>query len=138
MGADDVAEVAALARATLPEAWDAAGLAAEIAKTTSRAIVALDGTRIVAFAIGSLVMEELEVLSIAVSPDARRAGVGRTLLRSLARGARTAHLEVRASNDAAIALYASLGFAVVGRRSRYYSDGEDAVRMSLTASATST
>lgn len=40
-------------------------------------------------------------------------------------------LDVRASNDAALGLYYSLGFERVGLRKRYYSDGEDAVLMTL-------
>lgn len=40
-------------------------------------------------------------------------------------------LEVRASNSPALALYTSLGFERVGLRKRYYSDGEDAVLMTL-------
>ena len=40
-------------------------------------------------------------------------------------------LEVRASNLAAQALYARLGFERVGLRKRYYADGEDAVLMTL-------
>jgi ribosomal-protein-alanine N-acetyltransferase len=43
---------------------------------------------------------------------------------------RVASLEVRASNEAAQALYRKLGFHDVGRRPRYYGDnGEDAVLM---------
>jgi ribosomal protein S18 acetylase RimI-like enzyme len=48
-------------------------------------------------------------------------------------GVRTALLEVRASNLAARAFYASSGFVAVGRRSRYYADGEDALLMTRSA-----
>lgn len=44
-------------------------------------------------------------------------------------GARTSSLEVRAANAGAQALYAALGYEVLGRRPRYYSDGEDALIM---------
>lgn len=40
-------------------------------------------------------------------------------------------LEVRASNEAALRLYSSLGFERVGLRRQYYPDGEDAVLMTL-------
>ncbi len=76
---------------------------------------------------------ELEILNLAVEPDARRQGCGRRLL-SLAlqagrkMGMQKAILEVREGNGAAIALYLGSGFVQVGRRRRYYADtGEDAL-----------
>jgi ribosomal-protein-alanine N-acetyltransferase len=41
-------------------------------------------------------------------------------------------LELAATNAPALALYQGLGFVVVGRRSRYYPDGEDALLLSRT------
>ena len=72
------------------------------------------------------------VKDLAVRPEARGAGVGRTLLRSaLARlraaGATVVKLEVRESNAAARSLYETEGFAPVRRAERYYRDGEDAL-----------
>jgi ribosomal-protein-alanine N-acetyltransferase len=134
MRAEDVASVGVIARASLPEAWTEAGLAAELGKPTALALVLRDDARVVAFAFASIVVDEAEIVTLAVDPEARRRGVGRALVRALvvgarARGARTAHLEVRAGNAAAIALYASLGFREVGVRPRYYADGEDALLM---------
>lgn len=79
--------------------------------------------------------EETELESVLVASAARRKGVGRRLTQAwLARaktgGARVAMLEVRESNDAAMALYRSLGFTPQGRRLRYYQNPvEDAVLM---------
>jgi len=74
-------------------------------------------------------------LLVAVAKDARRRGAGSALVAvALADAARTgavaAHLEVRASNAAAIALYTRLGFVAGGRRPRYYDATEDAILMS--------
>lgn len=71
------------------------------------------------------------VKDLAVRPDARGAGIGRTLLRSaLARvhaaGATVVRLEVRESNEIARSLYADEGFDPIRRVSGYYRDGEDA------------
>ncbi|MFB6156337.1 MAG: ribosomal protein S18-alanine N-acetyltransferase [Haloferacaceae archaeon] len=71
---------------------------------------------------------------LAVRPADRGQGVGRRLLgRSLARmresGATVAKLEVRASNDPALALYRDAGFEAARRIPRYYEDGEDAFLM---------
>lgn len=60
------------------------------------------------------------VLNVAVAPSARRRGVGRALLRGAAMtaraewGAQTLYTSVAATNDAARALYADLGFGEVG------------------------
>ena len=72
------------------------------------------------------------VKDLAVHPDARGEGIGRTLLRSvLARlrgtGVEVVRLEVRESNAPARSLYASEGFEPIRRVSRYYRDGEDAI-----------
>lgn len=130
----DLAGVEAIARASMPEAWTREGFASELERDTSIALVMRDDARPIAFAIGMAVVGELEIATIAVAPDARRRGVGRALLRALlvsarARGVTRAFLEVRASNAAAIALYAAHGFGVSGRRAKYYADGEDAVLM---------
>jgi len=82
------------------------------------------------------VLDELNVLLVAVAPARRRRGGGAALVRAALERARTealavVHLEVRASNDSALALYRRHGFLAVGRRPRYYEGREDAVLMSL-------
>jgi ribosomal-protein-alanine N-acetyltransferase len=69
--------------------------------------------------------DEAELLSVAVGPGHRRRGGGRRLLAAVigharAGGATVLFLEVGADNPAARTLYASLGFAVVGKRAGYY------------------
>lgn len=81
--------------------------------------------------------DELHLTDLGVTREARRKGLARALVRQLLsegkqRGSRVVLLEVRASNAAALALYASLGFEELDRRARYYADtGEDAVVMQL-------
>lgn len=74
---------------------------------------------------------EYEILNLAVSPPERRRGVGRALLKAaLERCHGDVYLEVRVSNSAAIAFYASFGFISAGRRVGYYAaPDEDAVVM---------
>lgn len=80
---------------------------------------------------------EMEILNLAVEPGRRRQGLGRRALfmaLQVARkmGMQRVFLEVRQNNFAALALYASAGFASVGRRSGYYPDtGEDALIQEL-------
>lgn len=78
------------------------------------------------------VADEIELLQLVVRASARRAGLGGALLDRLCAVAReggvmAVHLEVRASNVPALALYRSRGFREVARRPRYYADGEDAL-----------
>lgn len=78
------------------------------------------------------VVDELHIGTVGVSPTRRRQGMGRILMESAhewgaSRGAVLAHLEVRAGNEAAIALYAGMNYRRVGIRRGYYADnGEDA------------
>jgi [ribosomal protein S18]-alanine N-acetyltransferase len=96
-----------------------------------------EARRWVAVAALTLVADEASLLNIIVDPTCRRKGFGRSLLvhgleRMRRRGARRCFLEVRRSNAAAIALYHSLGFTVVGERRGYYrgrGGGEDALVM---------
>ncbi len=90
------------------------------------------------FAVFRQVLDEAEVLNIAVVPAHCRKGFGRRLLRAgldlLADRARCVHLEVRAGNAPAIALYRSEGFQRVGLRRNYYpavQGREDAILMRL-------
>jgi ribosomal-protein-alanine acetyltransferase len=92
--------------------------------------------RIVGFLVGEQIVDELHILNVVVEPTLRRRGLGRALLRrsleeASAAGLDVVHLEVRASNRAALSLYEGHGFQPVGVRPRYYSDGDDAVLMSL-------
>lgn len=83
------------------------------------------------------VIDQSELGNVAVSPGARGAGIGGALVdavveRIRARGSIECFLEVRESNTAAQHLYRQRGFAVVGRRPRYYSlPTEDALVMRL-------
>ena len=94
---------------------------------------------IIGYAVLSIAAGEAHILNLCVDPGIQREGHGRRLLRALlqvARGHRAERvfLEVRPSNDAAIALYDSEGFNEIGRRPRYYpaiGGREDAIVMAL-------
>ena len=83
------------------------------------------------------VLDEGYITNVAVSPDARRQGIARTLIEKLTAEARAAGLafvtlEVRVSNAPAIALYEGAGFGRVGVRKNFYTaPTEDAVLMTL-------
>jgi ribosomal protein S18 acetylase RimI-like enzyme len=69
---------------------------------------------------------EHEILNLAVDPGHRRKGIARALLQAAMGAHQTWFLEVRESNQAAIAFYTSAGFGASGRREKYYRDPLDA------------
>lgn len=78
-----------------------------------------------AFIIDLIGPDDAEILTIGVAPGARRRGLARVLIgdltkRARQRGARRVLLEVAADNQAAIALYNSIGFIPLGERPGYY------------------
>jgi ribosomal-protein-alanine N-acetyltransferase len=82
------------------------------------------------FGLGGLIRKG-HVVSIAVLPRYRRKGVAQALLNTAMDGmrfykAKQCYLEVRATNDAGVALYKKLEFEVSRSVHGYYSDGEDA------------
>jgi ribosomal-protein-alanine N-acetyltransferase len=82
-----------------------------------------DGTP-AGFSLSRTITCDAELLLLAVSPELRRRGIGRTLLEHFIDEARevgssTVHLEVREGNPA-VAMYRSMGFSCVGRRRKYY------------------
>jgi ribosomal-protein-alanine N-acetyltransferase len=77
------------------------------------------------FALSRQVLDEAEILTIAVTRKVQGRGFGRTLLAAhlahlAANGAKTLFLEVEESNTPAIALYRRFGFTDAGRREGYY------------------
>ncbi len=89
------------------------------------------------FVLARRMLDTLEIDLVGVRPEWRRRGVALGLVRGLIDDERSQgalgeiRLELAAGNRAAAALYARLGFVVVGRRSRYYPDGQDALLLSL-------
>jgi len=96
--------------------------------------------QLVAYGIMSMGANEAHVLNLCVHPDWQRQGIGHDLLQHLLDIARdnavdTVFLEVRPSNQAAVALYEKLGFNTIGTRKDYYpaKDGrEDAIILART------
>ena len=83
------------------------------------------GRKVIGFIVSRLAADEAETLSVAVAASQRGRGLSRGLLLThlghlAGRGVRTVFLEVEENNQPARRLYERAGFAVVGRRERYY------------------
>ena len=126
MTVSHVAQVARLEQICFgTEAWSEKSVAGELDNKLSLWLVALDGDAVAGYVGSQTVLDETDMMNVAVHPDFRRQGIARQLIDELvqrlkAAGSRCLTLEVRASNAGAIALYENLGFQEVGRRPRYY------------------
>jgi ribosomal-protein-alanine N-acetyltransferase len=85
------------------------------------------GSKIIGFSVSRVAADEAEILSIAIAPGHRGSGLSRQLLLThlghlAGRGVRTVFLEVEENNQPARRLYDRAGFAVAGRRERYYQE----------------
>lgn len=135
----DLSDVLAIERASFSMPWSRGAFLYEVEQNqVARCWVGRENGQVVGYICLWEVADELHITNVAVQPEARRHGIGRSLLESVferarAGGARMVLLEVRPSNVEALGLYESLGFRVVGRRRGYYYDtGEDALVMEAT------
>lgn len=124
-------------------AWSAAQMWSELARDQRRYYVltaAGEGTDMPESVLGyagiSILAPDADVQTVAVAPFLQGRGWGRRLVVRLLEdaaesGCTQVMLEVRADNEAALALYEGLGFEVIARRTAYYGAGEDALIMRL-------
>lgn len=140
---DDLDQVAEIERQSIRPPWTRAAFAAELEKETSRFWVITDDEtdeKVLAYAVFHFPAEQAHLVTFAVHPEFRRAGLGAYVIRRLLqyvfrRGGTSVVLEVRKGNSAAIHLYQSLGFVVIHTQPRFYPDGEDAFSMIFQAAA---
>ncbi len=120
-----VTQVAQLEKDCFRDPWSEKSIAGELDNPLSLWLVAVDGGRLLGYVGSQTVLDETDMMNIAVAKEDRRRGVARALILELVnqlaqQGSRSLTLEVRASNQGAIALYQSLGFVQIGRRPNYY------------------
>ena len=132
-----IAQVLEIEQDCFSEPWTYNGFYNEIYNGQSYFVVATVGNDVAGYAGMYCVFGDCFVTNIAVKKNYRRAGVGKSLLQSLFsyaenQKANFISLEVRASNDAAKALYKKFGFKEVGTRKNFYTKPiEDAIIMNL-------
>lgn len=136
MRSADLEEVLAIERASFSMPWSRGAFLYELEQNrVARCYVVREDGRLIGYICLWEVADEVHITNVAVHPELRRRGVGRSLLSAVLddsrqRKLRLVVLEVRPSNVEALGLYESFGFRVVGRRRGYYYDtGEDALVM---------
>jgi ribosomal-protein-alanine N-acetyltransferase len=120
-----VSQVAQLEKLCFSAPWSENSISSELTNPLSCWLVALDGDRVAGYVGSQTVLDESDMMNIAVDPQYRRQGIAQALVEELVKclarkGSRCLTLEVRASNAGAIALYGKLGFVQVGLRKNYY------------------
>ena len=120
-----IASVAALEAMCFSDPWSFNSVASELNNPLSLWLVAIQEEEVLGYVGSQTVMGETDMMNVAVHPEHRRCGIARMLIEALVMALKEheSHcltLEVRASNEPAIALYAALGFTEAGRRRNYY------------------
>lgn len=129
----DLPQVVAIERRAFPAPWSLAMFVLELSKPAGVCLAATRDGAVAGYLVCSRYADVWHLMNVAVAPERRRQGIARSLmdelLSKLPRNAQIT-LEVRRSNEAALAMYETLGFRAAGVRPRYYQDnGEDALIM---------
>lgn len=139
MSGDNIDQIAEIERECFSRPWTKRMLQDELENLSASFIAAqAENGVVLGYAGLTVVLDEGYINNIAVRKEYRKMGVASALVEVFVRFAQANQLafltlEVRASNEAAIALYTKFGFQEAGRRKNYYDDPkEDAILMTRT------
>ncbi len=137
MGKDHLTEIVSLERLCFAEPWSIEQYRKSLEQDSFRVFGILHNNCLNAYISLYLMDDEAEIISLAVHPQCRKMGLGKSLVSKALLLCRLANvgrvfLETRASNIPALKIYRGLGFAEVARRKNYYPDNlEDALVLRL-------
>ena len=122
MNESHVSAVAELERQNFSDPWPDIAVRGELTNKLALWLVALEDGEVVGYVGSQTVLQEADMMNIAVADTHRRRGIAKMLVEELIRqlDAYQLTLEVRASNAPAISLYEALSFQQVGLRKNYY------------------
>lgn len=132
----DLPQVLEIAKQSFTVPWSEKSFKKELFNKNSLLKVAEIEGEIVGYVVFRRILDEVELLSVAVSPFFRRKGIATQLIKEtlneIKDSVKECFLEVRISNEEAIRLYEKLGFLRIGIRKKYYLlPEEDAIIMKL-------
>ena len=125
-----VEQVARLETECFSDPWSLRSITSELNNPLSLWLVAVNENEVVGYIGSQSVLDEADMMNLAVSESYRRQKIGEKLVETLVdhlkqRDVKSITLEVRVSNEPAIRLYEKLGFQQVGRRPKYYANPKE-------------
>lgn len=134
MTAAHVDAVAALEKLCFDDPWSVLSILSELHNPLSLWLIAEENGAVLGYVGSQSVLGEADMMNLAVHPAHRRKGIGQMLITKLVEALtkQDVHcltLEVRASNNPAIALYTRMGFVQVGLRRNYYRNPREDARI---------
>lgn len=131
MKVEDLPQVYEIEKLSMHLNWSQQAWMDELVKSQiANHFVAKTDSQVVAYAGFWLIVDEANIINIAVHPDFRQKKIGETIFKKLLshaieKGAKLATLEVRASNAPALKLYEKYGFQIIAIRKNYYQNPPD-------------
>lgn len=130
MSAEHVPQIAQLERLCFSDPWSEKSIASELQNPLSLWLVAEEDGRVLGYVGSQTVLDESDMMNVAVDLGYRRRGIARALIEALIAalaegGSRCLKLEVRVSNESARNLYESMGFQKLGLRKNYYQNPKE-------------
>lgn len=132
---EDILKISEIEKECFPkEPWSYKMLVSSFEEENFHGILAEEEGEIVGYGGITVAVDSADIANLAVVEYYRNSGIGTAVLAELLkcakeRGAQKVFLEVRVSNNVAMALYLKCGFKGIYARTRYYSDGEDCLVM---------
>lgn len=144
MTESDIKSVAQIEQLSFSHPWSEKDIASSFNSECNKFYISAEENKITGYIGFCVAADEGYILNVAVRPDFRKNGIGKALVQKILDLACTLKLafvtlEVRPSNEIAVALYTSLGFQKVGVRKDYYkSPNENALLLTKTLRTSST
>ena len=130
----DLERINQIEQASFSDPWSLNALEGVTNASNFFGLVIEENDIVVGYVGANSVLDEGEILLVAVDSNCRGKGYGKALVNTLldefsSKDIKVVFLEVRKSNATAIACYQKCGFYKIAERARYYRDGEDAIIM---------